>query len=155
MPRHELRDVYRSSRIGWVTPLMDGMNLVSKEYIASQDPADPGVLVLSKFAGSAEQLKDAVLVNPYDPDDMVQALRSALEMPLDERVARHEKLHRVVRLHDSAAWGKSYFSALKKAGKRRSGRMPPSARVTEAMKRLGAAAKKKSGIKPAVAHVGG
>jgi trehalose 6-phosphate synthase len=155
MPRNELRDVYRSSRIGWVTPLMDGMNLVSKEYIASQDPADPGVLVLSKFAGSAEQLKDAVLVNPYDPNEMVQALQSALEMPLDERVARHEKLHRVVRSRDSEAWGKSYFSALVKAGKRRSGRMPPSARVTEAMKRLGAAAKKKPGIKPAVAHVGG
>ncbi len=86
IPRAELRDVYRSSRIGWVTPLMDGMNLVAKEFIACQDPADPGVLILSKFAGAAAQLADAVLVNPYDLNDMVQGLRIALEMPLDERL---------------------------------------------------------------------
>lgn len=156
MPRNELRDVYRSSRVCWVTPLMDGMNLVSKEYVASQDPADPGVLILSKFAGAAEQLRDAVLVNPYDPNDMVQGLRQALEMPIDERVARHEKLARIVRKPDAAAWSKTYFSALIKAGRRRIGKTQPSARVMEAMKRLGAEPKKKAGPKkPVAAHVGG
>jgi trehalose 6-phosphate synthase len=155
MPRHELRDVYRSSRIAWVTPLMDGMNLVSKEYVASQDPSDPGVLILSKFAGAAAQLSDAILVNPYDLNDMVQGLRAALEMPVGERMARHKKLARVVRERDSKAWSNSYFSALVKAGKRRVSKMQPSARVTEAMKRLSAASKKKAATKPVVAHVGG
>jgi trehalose 6-phosphate synthase len=156
MPRNELRDVYRSSRVCWVTPLMDGMNLVSKEYVASQDPADPGVLILSKFAGAAEQLRDAVLVNPYDPNDMVQGLRQALEMPIDERVARHEKLASIVRKPDAAAWSKTYFSALVKAGRRRTGKTQPSARVMEAMKRLGAEPKKKAGPKkPVAVHVGG
>ena len=97
MPRSELRDIYRSSRVGWVTPLMDGMNLVAKEFVVSQNPMDPGVLILSKFAGAAAQLTDAVLVNPYDINDMTQGLRTALEMPADERLARHEKLAKVVR----------------------------------------------------------
>jgi trehalose 6-phosphate synthase len=156
MPRHELRDVYNSSRVCWVTPLMDGMNLVSKEYVASQDPKDPGVLILSKFAGAAEQLSDAVLVNPYDPNDMVQRLRQALEMPLNERVTRHGNLASVVKKSNSDTWSKTYFSALLKAGRRRIGRAQPSARVMEAMKRLGAEPKKKAGnTKPVAAHVGG
>ncbi len=155
MPRQELRDVYRSSRICWVTPLMDGMNLVSKEYIASQDPTDPGVLILSKFAGSASQLENAVLVNPYDVNDMVQSLHIALKMPLDERIERHEKLARIVRESDCGKWAKTYFSALVKAGKRRLHRSQPPARVADAMRRLAAAPKKKADTKPIVAHVGG
>lgn len=155
MPRSELRDVYRSSRVCWVTPLMDGMNLVSKEYVASQDPVDPGVLILSKFAGAAEQLHDALLVNPYDPNDMVLSLKHALEMPVDERVARHEKLSGSVRKSDSEAWGKMYVSALVKAGRRRIGKGQPSARVTEAMKRLSGEPKKAGPKKPVAAHVGG
>lgn len=154
IPRNELRDVYRSARIGWATPLMDGMNLVAKEYIASQDAADPGVLILSKFAGAAEQLHDALLVNPYDPNDMVQALRSALEMPLAERIARHKKLAEVVNKSDSKKWSDDFFTALVKAGKRRMHKQP-SARVSEAMKRLDATSKKKAGAKPVTAHVGG
>lgn len=153
IPRSELRDVYRSSRICWVTPLMDGMNLVSKEYVASQDPKDPGVLILSKFAGAAEQLRDAVLVNPYDPNDMVQGLRKALEMPIDERIARHDKLASIVCKSD--AWGTSFFSALVKAGKRRTGRGQPSARVRAAMKRLDTVPKKAGPKKSVAAHVGG
>jgi trehalose 6-phosphate synthase len=157
IPRNELRDVYRSSRIGWVTPLMDGMNLVSKEYVASQDPADPGVLILSKFAGSAAQLSDAVLVNPYDINDMTQGLRTALEMPLEERVARNQKLASIVHECDSKAWSTSYFSALVKAGRRRTGKSPPSARMSDAMKRLSAPSKKKADAhkKHIAAHVGG
>lgn len=156
MPRNELRDVYRASHICWVTPLMDGMNLVSKEYVASQDPADPGVLILSKFAGAAAQLRDAVLVNPYDPNDMVQTLRQALEMPIDERVARHKKLMNVIHKSDADTWSDSYYSSLVKAGKRRIGKSHPSPKVMEAMKRLSAETKKKADPKNSVAaHIGG
>lgn len=155
IPRRELSDVYRSSRVCWVTPLMDGMNLVSKEYVASQDPQDPGVLVLSKFAGAAEQLNDAVLVNPYDRNDMVQGLRSALEMPIDERVARHDKLARVVSTSDAHAWGATFYASLVKAGKRRTGRGQPSPRVKAAMKRLQTVSKPSSIKKSVATHVGG
>ena len=78
----------REARVGLVTPLRDGMNLVAKEYIAAQDPQDPGVLVLSRFAGAAEQLDSALLVNPYDADEMADALDPALTMSLAERQAR-------------------------------------------------------------------
>jgi len=162
IPRSELRDVYRSSRVCWVTPLMDGMNLVSKEYVAAQDPADPGVLILSKFAGCAEQLADAVLVNPYDPADMARALHLALDMPIDERAARHEKLLNIVRSADSDTWSSTYFSALAKAGRRRIGKMRPPRRLTDAMKRLGKdpksaedQTKPKNPKKPVAAHIGG
>jgi len=145
MPRNELRDIYRSSRVGWVTPLMDGMNLVAKEFVASQNPQDPGVLILSKFAGAAAQLTDAVLVNPYDINDMTQGLRTALEMPAEERLARHEKLSSVVHESDSAAWSSSYYSALVKAGERRLGRTAQSSpRMNEALDRLKTAIKKNS-----------
>jgi trehalose 6-phosphate synthase len=126
IPRSELRDIYRTSRIGLVTPLRDGMNLVAKEYIASQDPVDPGVLILSKFAGAAEQLSDAVVVNPYDLGDLAHGLKQALEMPIAERRARHEKLLKVVCKSDADAWGRSFFTALIKAGQRRIGRSPKS-----------------------------
>ncbi len=69
-PRKMLVDVYRNSRVGFVTPLRDGMNLVAKEYVAAQDPDDPGVLLLSRFAGAAEQMKEALIVNPYDVEEM-------------------------------------------------------------------------------------
>lgn len=143
IPRNELRDIYRTSRIGLVTPLMDGMNLVAKEYIASQDPNDPGVLILSKFAGSAAQLSDAVLVNPYDLNDIVQGLRVALDMPLAERQDRQQKLAKIVRETDSDAWSRSYFSALVQAGGRRIGRAPKSTpEMGRALERLNVAAKK-------------
>ncbi len=142
IPRSELRDIYRTSRIGWVTPLMDGMNLVAKEYISCQDPADPGVLILSKFAGAADQLQDAVQVNPYDLGDLVQGLRTALEMPLDERQARQKKLMGVVRKSDSNAWGRGYFEALSKAGQRRASRLAKSPEMRKALERLQGEAKK-------------
>jgi trehalose 6-phosphate synthase len=153
MPRNELRDIYRSSRVGWVTPLMDGMNLVAKEFVASQNPQDPGVLILSKFAGAAAQLTDAVLVNPYDINDMTQGLRTALEMPAEERLARHEKLATVVRESDSAAWSSSYYSALVKAGERRLSRTSQSTpKMNEALDRLKTAIKKNSASSRRAAH---
>ncbi len=94
--RTKLAGLFRIARIGLVTPLRDGMNLVAKEFIAAQDPADPGVLVLSRFAGAAEELSDALLVNPNDPDEIAEAMHAALEMGLEERQARHAVLRRAV-----------------------------------------------------------
>src|SRR5580704_9895960 len=68
-----LAGLYRAARVGLVTPLRDGMNLVAKEYVASQNPDDPGVLILSRFAGAADECKAALLVNPYDPDSVAAA----------------------------------------------------------------------------------
>lgn len=155
IPRNELRDIYRTSRIGLVTPLMDGMNLVAKEYIASQDPNDPGVLILSKFAGSAAQLSDAVLVNPYDLNDIVQGLRAALDMPLAERQDRRQKLAKIVRETGSDAWSSSYFSALVQAGQRRIGRASKSTpEMGRALERLDVAAKKNVRDSRLTANVG-
>lgn len=90
--RETLAQLYRRADVGLVTPLIDGMNLVAKEYVAAQDPDDPGVLVLSKLAGAAEQMQAAVLVNPYDPGDIGRGLAEALRIPLHERRARHADL---------------------------------------------------------------
>ena len=95
-----------------MTPLRDGMNLVAKEYIAAQDENDPGVLVLSRFAGAAEDLEEALIVNPYDIDDIAHALEQALTMPLDERRSRHVALIRRVRERDAANWRESFLAAL-------------------------------------------
>ena len=108
----ELYGIYRASKIGLVTPLRDGMNLVAKEYVAAQDATDPGVLILSRFAGAAQQLSDAVLVNPHSPDDVAHAIRTALDMPLAERKARWEKLNASVRDENIATWTQDFLEAL-------------------------------------------
>ncbi len=77
--------MYRAAAVGYVTPLRDGMNLVAKEFVAAQDPANPGVLLLSRFAGAAAELKDAVLTNPWHADGMARDLDRALRMELNER----------------------------------------------------------------------
>lgn len=110
--RTKLAGLFRIARIGLVTPLRDGMNLVAKEFVAAQDPADPGVLVLSRFAGAAEELSDAILVNPYDPDDIAEAMNAALEMPLEERQARHAALRRAVFEVTSARYCEVFLGAL-------------------------------------------
>ena len=112
----ELYGIYRASKIGFVTPLRDGMNLVAKEYVAAQDPDDPGVLILSQFAGAAQQLDEAVMVNPHSPDDIARAIRTALDMPLDERKRRWEKLHASVRDEDIAKWTQNFVTDLENAG---------------------------------------
>ena len=111
----ELFGFFRAAKIGLVTPLRDGMNLVAKEYIAAQDPEDPGVLILSSFAGAAAQLSDAVLVNPHSPDDLAHAIRTALDMPLEERKARYEKLIRTVRDDNVQDWTQTFLDDLDKA----------------------------------------
>ncbi len=100
------------ARVALVTPLRDGMNLVAKEFIVAQDPADPGVLVLSRFAGAAEQLKEALLVNPYDTDGTAEAIQRALQMPLDERQQRHQALLQRVRDEDVHWWRQQFLDAL-------------------------------------------
>jgi trehalose 6-phosphate synthase len=113
--RKRLPGLYRASRVALVTPLRDGMNLVAKEFLAAQDPADPGVLVLSRFAGAAEQLKEAVLVNPYDTNEMAEAIQRALTMPLQERVTRHAALMATIRSYDVHWWRRRFLAELETA----------------------------------------
>ena len=115
IPRNELAGLYRQARVGLVTPLADGMNLVAKEYVAAQDPADPGVLILSRFAGAAEQMTQALVINPHDPGELAQAMQQAIAMPLDERRDRHAALLRGVIDHDVGWWSKTYLDALAQA----------------------------------------
>lgn len=112
VPRDALAALFRASQVGFVTPLRDGMNLVAKEYVAAQSMDDPGVLVLSKFAGAAEDMREALIVNPYDVDDMAHNLCRALTMPLEERQERQAALMQRIRKHDAANWLKSFMAAL-------------------------------------------
>ncbi|MFW6412765.1 MAG: alpha,alpha-trehalose-phosphate synthase (UDP-forming) [Oceanicaulis sp.] len=113
LERDQLAGLFRRAAIGLVTPLRDGMNLVAKEYVAAQDPEDPGVLILSEFAGAAEQMPDALLVNPHDSETMSDAIWQALNMPLDERKRRHAALWDVVDQFDAAWWSRRFESDLK------------------------------------------
>jgi trehalose 6-phosphate synthase len=111
-PRDKLAGIYRAARIGLVTPLRDGMNLVAKEYVAAQDPDDPGVLILSRFAGAALQLKDALLINPYSPEEMSDAITRALAMPLDERKRRWRAMMDSVEQQDISWWRQCFTGRL-------------------------------------------
>ena len=102
--RGVLMPLYAEARIGLVTPLRDGMNLVAKEYVAAQDPDDPGVLVLSQFAGAARELDAALIVNPYDEAGIAAALDQGLSMPLAERRQRHAAMLKVMRRNSLDAW---------------------------------------------------
>ena len=95
-----------------VTPLHDGMNLVAKEYVAAQNPADPGVLVLSKFAGAANELDTALLVNPHDIDGMARTIATALSMPLIERRMRWEAMMAKLRAGTIQQWFADFVDAL-------------------------------------------
>jgi trehalose 6-phosphate synthase len=111
-PREELAGFYRACPIALITPLRDGMNLVAKEYVAAQDPDDPGVLILSRFAGAALQLKDALLVNPYSKEEISDAIYRALDMPKEERIRRWRAMYECVRNEDVVAWRKAFVDAL-------------------------------------------
>ncbi|MPY69076.1 MAG: alpha,alpha-trehalose-phosphate synthase (UDP-forming) [Alphaproteobacteria bacterium] len=112
--RDELTCFYRHSKVGLVTPLRDGMNLVAKEFVASQNEKDPGVLVLSRFAGAAHELEDALIVNPYDLGDVANAIHKGLTMPLRERKARWRALIAQVRRHDVHQWRNEFLGALER-----------------------------------------
>ncbi|MFC2150457.1 trehalose-6-phosphate synthase [Calditrichota bacterium] len=110
-PREELVANYRAASIGLVTPLKDGMNLVSKEYCACNVDED-GVLILSEFAGSASQLQgDALLVNPYDIEGVAQAIHTAFWMTLEERKERMHRIREQIRRNDIFTWVDSYLQA--------------------------------------------
>jgi len=108
-----LAGLYRTAQVGVVTPLQDGMNLVAKEYVAAQNPADPGVLVLSKFAGAANELDTALLINPHDIDGMARTIATALSMPLTERRMRWEAMMAKLRGHTIQQWFADFTDALR------------------------------------------
>lgn len=107
-----LAGLCRMARVGLVTPLRDGMNLVAKEYVAAQDPDDPGVLILSQFAGAASELTQALIVNPHDIEEVGQALVTALNMPLEERRARHAAMMQTLLGHPIAVWMQEFLGTL-------------------------------------------
>src|SRR6202049_3397030 len=107
-----LAGLYRTAQVGVVTPLHDGMNLVAKEYVAAQNPADPGGLVLSKFAGAANELDTALLVNPHDIDGMARAIATALYMPLTERRMRWEAMMAKLSSGTIQRWFADFVDAL-------------------------------------------
>ena len=110
--RDTLAGFHRRARVGLVTPLRDGMNLVAKEYVAAQDGADPGVLVLSRFAGAASAMKGAVLVNPFDPDEIADALDEALRMDLKERRKRFYTMNEAVQASTATIWAAGFLARL-------------------------------------------
>jgi len=124
-----LAGLYRTAQVGVVTPLHDGMNLVAKEYVAAQNPADPGVLVLSKFAGAANELDTALLVNPHDIDGMAHTIATALSMPLTERRMRYEAMMQKLRVHSIQQWFSDFIEALGECQTDRAER-PPAERPT-------------------------
>ena len=110
--RDALAGLYRAAKVGLVTPLRDGMNLVGKEYVAAQNPDDPGVLVLSRFAGAALQMGEALIVNPYSREDVADAIARGLDMPKAERIRRWEALFHGVQTQDAAWWRDAFVAAL-------------------------------------------
>ncbi|MGY3488174.1 trehalose-6-phosphate synthase [Bradyrhizobium sp. USDA 4011] len=108
---------YRAAHVGVVTPLRDGMNLVAKEYVAAQDPKDPGVLVLSKFAGAAEDFNEneALLVDPNHPEEIAAAISRAIHMPLEERVTRWRSMMDKIESYTIHDWAADYVSELDKS----------------------------------------
>jgi trehalose 6-phosphate synthase len=111
-PRNVLMPLYAEAQACLVTPLRDGMNLVAKEYVAAQDPGDPGVLILSEFAGAARELRTALLVNPYDEAGMAKAMDQALSMPLEERRERHAAMLAVLRRNSLEQWRDRFVADL-------------------------------------------
>ncbi|HST44517.1 MAG TPA: alpha,alpha-trehalose-phosphate synthase (UDP-forming) [Luteimonas sp.] len=111
-PHDVLTGFYRLADMALVTPMRDGMNLVAKEFVASQDPADPGVLVLSRFAGAASELVDALQVNPYDLDGVADAIATASAMPLAERQARWRSMMDRIESYDIHDWRRDFLQVL-------------------------------------------
>jgi trehalose 6-phosphate synthase len=112
-PHGSLMGFLRKAHVGLVTPLRDGMNLVAKEYLAAQDPEDPGVLVLSNLAGAARELTASLQINPYDPRAVGHAIQSALTMSLGERRERHGQLLATLRENSVGVWADRFVAALR------------------------------------------
>ncbi len=131
-----LAGLYRTAQIGVVTPLHDGMNLVAKEYVAAQNPADPGVLVLSKFAGAANELDTALLVNPHDIDGMARAIAVAAAMPLTERKMRWDAMMKKLRGHTIQQWSADFVAELEKCRTEKAAVAPLAAQPPQALRWL-------------------
>ena len=112
--RRILAGFFRRSQIGLVTPFRDGMNLVAKEYVAAQDPANPGVLILSRFAGAAEELDGAIIINPYDIEAITEAINLGLNMSLDERLHRWFRMIEQIQDADIHRWCQNSIKAIEK-----------------------------------------
>ena len=108
---HEIQRFYRTADVCLVTSLHDGMNLVAKEFVAAR-PDEQGVLILSRFTGAARELPDALLVNPYDIEQMAEAIRVALEMQSEERKTRMQRMRKVVREHNIYRWAGTLIAEL-------------------------------------------
>ncbi|WP_271553516.1 alpha,alpha-trehalose-phosphate synthase (UDP-forming) [Bradyrhizobium sp. CCBAU 45394] len=120
-----LAGLYRAARVGLVTSLRDGMNLVAKEYVAAQDPSNPGVLVLSKFAGAAKELDEALLIDPNDIEDIAEKISIALSMSLPERIFRWEKMMAKLREYPIQKWSAHFISELEKSWAEKLARQSP------------------------------
>jgi len=114
-PHGTLSGFLRAANVGVVTPLRDGMNLVAKEFVAAQDPENPGVLILSNLAGAARELVSALLVNPYDTRAVSHAMQTALSMPLPERRERHAAMLDVIKRNDISTWTRRFVEALEQS----------------------------------------
>lgn len=112
LTRPALAGLYRMAKVALVTPLRDGMNLVAKEFVAAQDGDNPGVLLLSRFAGAAQELRDTLLVNPYDVEGTADMIERALRMPREERRERWQKMMTVLRKNDVFNWCDSFLADL-------------------------------------------
>ncbi len=110
--RTALAGLYRAARAALVTPLRDGMNLVAKEFVAAQNAEDPGVLILSRFAGAARECTAALLVNPYDHEGVAIAINRALSMSQDERVQRHAVNYKALLRNDLGQWAERFLETL-------------------------------------------
>ncbi|WP_193370895.1 alpha,alpha-trehalose-phosphate synthase (UDP-forming) [Pelagibius marinus] len=117
--RRVLSGFFRVSRVGLVTPLRDGMNLVAKEFVAAQSEKDPGVLVLSRFAGAARELDGALIVNPYDVEGVAERMQEALTMPLGARQERWRSMYKSIAENDVTAWRENFLQTLQKSGRTR------------------------------------
>ena len=115
LSRAALAGLYRMAKVALVTPLRDGMNLVAKEFVAAQDGGNPGVLLLSRFAGAAQELRDTLLVNPYDVEGTADTIERALRMPLEERRDRWQKMMEILRANDVFHWCDSFLADLASA----------------------------------------
>lgn len=111
--RKTLMGIFSAAKIGLVTPLRDGMNLVAKEYVASQPEQDPGVLVLSALAGASKELDAAVLVNPYDVDGVAAGIQTGITMPKEERIERHQSMMKILKANDIHTWTARFVDALR------------------------------------------
>ncbi|WP_186474782.1 alpha,alpha-trehalose-phosphate synthase (UDP-forming) [Psychrobacter sp. KCTC 72983] len=112
LEHRQLMTMFYKGDIGWVNSLKDGMNLVAKEYIAAQDPDDPGVLLLSRYAGAAEQMQAAVIIDPAQPSSIIQGLKTALTMPLKQRQERHQVLLQGLKIYDVHQWQQRFLDDL-------------------------------------------